>query len=86
MFPSYMLQCLYNLKHLVGAAYIVLHPTYNTPQYRWARTTVFLGLGFTGIFPVSHAFYIHGPIDIHYEMGMSWLLASCALYAIGALL
>ena len=69
-----------------GASYIVLNPAYNTSAYRWARTSVFLGLGFTGIFPVTHAFYIHGLSDIHDEMGMGWLLGSCALYATGALL
>ncbi|KAG9038951.1 hypothetical protein FRB95_013629 [Tulasnella sp. JGI-2019a] len=70
----------------IGATYVVLTPIYNTPEFRWTRTTVFLSLGFTGIVPVCHALHIHGMDAIYEEMGLAWLLLSGALYTIGALL
>ncbi|KAG8889739.1 tryptophan synthetase [Tulasnella sp. 332] len=69
-----------------GATYVVLTPIYNTAEFRWARTTVFLSLGFTGVVPVCHALYIHGMEAIYEEMGLAWLLLSGALYTIGAIL
>ncbi|KAG8915234.1 hypothetical protein FRC00_006362 [Tulasnella sp. 408] len=70
----------------LGAAYVVLTPSYNTPEFRWARTSVFLALGFTGIVPVTHAIRLHGLSTLRYEMGINWLLLSGALYTVGALL
>lgn len=70
----------------LGAAYVVLTPSYNTPQYRWARTSVFLALGFTGLVPVTHAILLHGISTLRYQMGVNWLLLSGALYTFGAVL
>jgi len=70
----------------LGAAYVVLTPYYNTPAYRWARTAVFLGLGFTAVFPVTHAVHLHGWRVLHQEMGLGWLVLSGALYTNGAIM
>jgi len=70
----------------LGAAYIVLTPSYNCPELRWARTVVFVGLGLTGIVPIGHAWWLHGWRALHEEMGMGWLLASGALYMNGAVM
>ncbi|KAI0052140.1 HlyIII-domain-containing protein [Auriscalpium vulgare] len=70
----------------LGAAYIVLDPDYARPSHRGARTTVFIALGLSGVLPVSHALVSHGFYTLCQEMGFQWLLASGALYIIGALL
>jgi len=69
----------------LGATYVVLTPIYNTAEFRWARTTVFLSLGLTGVVPVMHALHIHG-MAIFEEMGLAWLLLSGTMYITGAVL
>ncbi|EJU05643.1 Hly-III related protein [Dacryopinax primogenitus] len=68
------------------AMYVVLAPRYASPSYRWARTTVFLVLGLCAVIPVTHALSASGYYRIKYEMGLDWLLASGAMYVIGALI
>ncbi|TFK34452.1 hemolysin-III related-domain-containing protein [Crucibulum laeve] len=70
----------------LGAAYIVLNPEYGKPSHRGARTAVFIGLGLCAVVPVSHLIATHGASELLAEMGFGWLLASGALYIIGALL
>lgn len=69
-----------------GAAYIVLNPEYAKPTHRGARTQVFIGLGLSAVFPVSHLLISHGSEKLFAEMGFGWLLASGGLYIGGALL
>ncbi|KAI0642645.1 HlyIII-domain-containing protein [Trametes meyenii] len=70
----------------IGAAYIVLNPEYRKPTHRGARTKVFIFLGLSGIIPTLHGLVTHGFYTLCYEMGFAWLLASGAMYIIGALL
>ena len=70
----------------LGAAYIVLNPEYAKPTHRGARTQVFIGLGLSAIFPVSHLVLSHGFRPLFSEMGFGWLVTSGALYIGGALL
>ncbi|KAI0763120.1 HlyIII-domain-containing protein [Trametes elegans] len=70
----------------LGAAYIVLNPEYRKPTHRGARTKVFILLGLSGIIPTLHGLVAHGFYTLCYEMGFGWLLASGALYIVGALL
>ena len=67
------------------AAYIVLAPGYSSPAYRWARTSVFLGLGLCGVVPVIHGFFTIGFERMRHEMGVLWLVLSGAFYIVGAL-
>lgn len=69
-----------------GAAYIVLDPEYCKPTHRGARTTVFIALGLSAIFPVTHGLLTHGFAKLLTEMGFGWLVAAGALYISGALL
>jgi len=66
------------------AAYVVLHPSYSTPKYRWARTVVFIALGFGGIIPVTHGLFTAGFKRLSDEMGLVWVLLSGFLYVTGA--
>ncbi|KAL7413811.1 hemolysin-III related-domain-containing protein [Mrakia frigida] len=68
------------------ATYVVLHPTYTTGPYRWARTSIFLSLGCSAVIPVTHNLLRYGWERARTEMGLSWLLASGGLYIFGALL
>ncbi|KAJ3508054.1 hypothetical protein NLJ89_g5965 [Agrocybe chaxingu] len=70
----------------LGAAYIVLNPEYAKPTHRGARTAVFIGLGLCAIVPTSHMFLTHEFGELVSEMGVNWLVASGALYIVGALL
>jgi len=47
---------------------------------------VFIGLGLSAVFPVSHLLLSHGSDKLFAEMGFGWLLASGGLYIGGALL
>lgn len=71
---------------LVGAAYIVLSPEYSKPTHRGARTFVFIGLGLSGMVPVSHLIATHGIHELLMDMGIGWLFATGGLYIAGALL
>ena len=66
------------------AAYIVLSPTYSTPAYRWARTSVFITLGLGAIVPVAHGLFVSGLALLIDEIGLAWLALSGALYIAGA--
>lgn len=70
----------------LGAAYIVLNPEYAKPTHRGARTQVFIGLGLSAVFPVSHLVLSHGFRQLFADMGFGWLITSGALYIGGALL
>ncbi|CAA7264335.1 unnamed protein product [Cyclocybe aegerita] len=70
----------------LGAAYIVLNPEYAKPTHRGARTAVFIGLGLCAIVPTSHMFLTHPFDELVSKMGVDWLVASGALYIVGALL
>jgi len=69
-----------------GAAYIVLSPEYSKPTHRGARTKVFVALGLSAVLPVSHNLLRHGLHTLRGERGLDWLVASGAMYIIGALL
>ncbi|KAF7984693.1 hypothetical protein HWV62_12984 [Athelia sp. TMB] len=70
----------------LGAAWIVLDPEYGKPTHRGARTKVFIGLGLSAVFPVTHLFVTHGFSKLIQEMGIGWLITSGGFYIFGALL
>ncbi|KXN82200.1 ADIPOR-like receptor SPBC12C2.09c [Leucoagaricus sp. SymC.cos] len=70
----------------LGAAYVVLSPEYSKPTHRGARTLVFIGLGLSGLVPVSHLIATHELHALVADMGLGWLLTSALLYITGALL
>ncbi|KAJ7634751.1 hemolysin-III related-domain-containing protein [Roridomyces roridus] len=70
----------------VGAAYTVLHPEYAKPTHRGARTAVFIGLGLSGVGPITHCILIEGYRKVIFDLGFGWVVFSGALYIFGALL
>lgn len=77
---------LYDVSCLVGAAYVVLNPEYAKPTHRSARTGVFIALGLCAVVPVTQLVTKHGTMKVFSEMGFGRLLASGALYIVGALI
>lgn len=69
-----------------AASYIVLSPEYSRPTHRGARTTVFIVLGLSGVFPITHAVHTHGIRILIMEMGFLRLLLSGTLYIVGAVI
>ncbi|PWN44061.1 adipor-like receptor, partial [Ceraceosorus guamensis] len=68
------------------AGAVVLLPKFKTPAYRPWRTSVFILLGLSAVFPVAHAWALYGIEILARTMGIYWLIASGAMYIIGALL
>ncbi|KIY72679.1 HlyIII-domain-containing protein [Cylindrobasidium torrendii FP15055 ss-10] len=68
----------------LGASVVVLQPEYAKASHRGLRTSIFVGLGLTGAIPVAHTLYTHGFSRLMHDMGAKWLLASAALYLVGA--
>ncbi|KAF6764313.1 hemolysin-III related-domain-containing protein [Ephemerocybe angulata] len=68
-----------------GASMIVLTPEYSQPSHRVARTVIFIGLGLCAIVPITHiVLTTHGLHELLTEVGFGWLVASGAMYIIGA--
>lgn len=68
------------------AIYTVVNPLWSTSAYRPYRTLVFVSLGLSALFPVSHLSYKMGFQTLRHTMGLDWLLLSGTLYVVGALL
>ncbi|KAK3809451.1 MAG: hemolysin-III related-domain-containing protein [Benniella sp.] len=47
---------------LFGAATVVtvIKPKFRTPQYRWVRSSMFLAMGLSAVFPVIHGLVLYG--------------------------
>ncbi|CAD7059877.1 unnamed protein product [Tilletia caries] len=64
--------------------YAVINPIYATPAYRPMRTAVFISLGLSAVFPVVHACAMYGYGTVSRIMGLSYVIASGAMYIVGA--
>lgn len=69
-----------------AAAATVIAPRYATPAFRPWRTAIFLTLGLSAVVPVAHGSYLYGHAVLNLTMGLDYLVASGALYVVGALL
>ncbi|PLW09364.1 hypothetical protein PCASD_18962, partial [Puccinia coronata f. sp. avenae] len=68
----------------IVATYTVVSPAYRSNSGRRNRTIVFIALGLSGIFPVTHGIMAHGLLDAADRIGLWWLLGSGAMYILGA--
>lgn len=68
------------------AMYVVIAPSYATPEYRFHRTCVFLVLGLSAVVPVAHVLHLYGYRTMTHTMGLRFLILSGALYVVGACL
>jgi channel protein (hemolysin III family) len=69
-----------------AATYTVLSKKFTSPAYRPIRTSVFLALGLSAIFPVAHIVAMYGYQIASRTMGLNFLIAGGALYVVGACL
>ncbi|KAK0546820.1 hypothetical protein OC845_004402 [Tilletia horrida] len=68
------------------AMYTVVAAKYATPAYRPVRTTIFISLGLSAVIPVVHICAMYGYSTVSRIMGLSYVIASGAMYIIGACL
>ncbi|KAE8212951.1 hypothetical protein CF327_g3485 [Tilletia walkeri] len=64
--------------------YAVVNPIYATPAYRPMRAKLFISLGLSAVFPVVHVCTMYGYQTVSRIMGLSYVIASGAMYIIGA--
>jgi adiponectin receptor len=67
-----------------AAAYTVLAQKFSSPAYRPIRTSVFIALGLSAIFPVTHILAMYGHETVSRTMGLHYLVAGGILYIVGA--
>ncbi|KAI8591266.1 hemolysin-III related-domain-containing protein [Geranomyces variabilis] len=65
-------------------AFMCLSNRFATPDFRYIRTANFCALGLSGIFPLTHAVYLHGFTFVRQSMSFWLLVAMGVLYIIGA--
>lgn len=81
------LQLLYSVMIVTlggAAAYTVLAKKFSSPAYRPIRTSVFIALGLSAVFPVTHILAMYGHETVSRTMGLQYLVAGGVLYIIGA--
>lgn len=81
------LQLLYSVMIVIlggAAAYTVLAQKFSSPAYRPIRTSVFIALGLSAIFPVTHILAMYGHETVSRTMGLHYLVAGGVLYIVGA--
>ncbi|RYP81799.1 hypothetical protein DL769_001839 [Monosporascus sp. CRB-8-3] len=57
-----------------------------TPAWRVYRTSMFVGLGLSGVVPICHALAIYGYETLEKRIGLNWVLLQGFLYIFGAFL
>lgn len=73
---------------LLGAGTLVatLNPRFRQPAWRPLRAGLFVALGASAVFPVTHALLLYSFEYLRNTMGLSWLLTQGACYITGALI
>ncbi|CAJ2501477.1 Uu.00g043300.m01.CDS01 [Anthostomella pinea] len=59
---------------------------FRTPNWRVYRTSMFVGLGVSGVVPICHGLVIYGYESLNEQMGLNWVLLEGFLYIFGAFL
>jgi adiponectin receptor len=65
-------------------AYLVLHPDYQSIQYRSLRTAAFILTALSGFCPIGHGMYLHGWDMMLLRSGMQYYFLEGAIYGFGA--
>ncbi|TPX60001.1 hypothetical protein PhCBS80983_g02054 [Powellomyces hirtus] len=67
-------------------SYVCLSHRFLTPEFRTTRSATFSALGLSGIFPLTHAIWIHGFRFVQQSLSFWPLVTMGALYLIGAVI
>ncbi|KAK2841580.1 hypothetical protein FQN49_006119 [Arthroderma sp. PD_2] len=89
----YGFYCMPNLQRLywgmivllgAGCAAVATVPRFRAPALRPFRAAMFVALGLSAIFPVTHGVIAFGFNQARQQIGLDWLITQGALYIIGA--
>lgn len=61
-------------------------PRFRTPKWRWARAALFVAIGWSGAFPMTHAAQVFGIEQAHKQMGWWYFIAEGLSYISGAII
>ncbi|KAF9188482.1 hypothetical protein BGZ51_000571 [Haplosporangium sp. Z 767] len=77
-----------SLISVFGAATIiaVMQPRFRSPQFRWVRSGLFLGMGLSGLFPIIHGIVLYGFRMAQQAIALNYIFSMGASYVIGALI
>ncbi|KAJ7053810.1 hemolysin-III related-domain-containing protein [Mycena amicta] len=70
----------------LGAAYTVLNPAYSKSTHRGTRTSVFIGLGLSGVIPTIYCMLREGLQKVFVDQGYGWMVLGAFFYIGGGLL
>ena len=70
----------------LGCAAVSIIPRFRTPEWRATRATMFVGLGLSAVFPVSHGLWLFGFERMRTQIGLDWVLLQGFLYILGAVI
>ncbi|KAF2185783.1 HlyIII-domain-containing protein [Zopfia rhizophila CBS 207.26] len=68
----------------LGCAAVSIIPRFRTPEWRATRATMFVSLGLSAVFPVSHGLWLFGFEQMRTQIGLDWVLLQGSLYILGA--
>ncbi|KAF9912128.1 hypothetical protein BX616_010403 [Lobosporangium transversale] len=83
------LQILYiSIISILGGATIivVMQPRFQTPQYRWVRSALFLAVGLSGLCPIIHGIILYGFVLAQKAVALNYIFCMGAAYVVGALI
>ncbi|KAF9966776.1 hypothetical protein BGZ70_001278 [Mortierella alpina] len=71
-----------------GAAtiFVVMRPKFRSPQFRWVRSGLFLGMGLSGLFPIVHGIVLYGFAMAQRAVALNYMFCMGAAYVFGALI
>ncbi|KAG5208403.1 hemolysin-III channel protein Izh2 [Trichophyton interdigitale] len=67
-----------------GCAAVATIPRFRKPALRPFRAAMFVALGLSAVFPVTHGVVVLGFSQARQQIGLDWLITQGALYIIGA--
>ncbi|KAJ7053796.1 hemolysin-III related-domain-containing protein [Mycena amicta] len=70
----------------LGAAYTVLNPAYSKSTHHGTRTSVFIGLGLSGVIPTLRCILREGLHTVFVDQGYRWMVLGAFFYIGGGLL
>lgn len=68
----------------MGCAVVSVSPKFRTPALRPFRAAMFVAMGLSGLFPISHTWRLYGLRDLAHSVGFYWVALQGVLYILGA--
>ncbi|OAL05236.1 hemolysin-III channel protein-like protein Izh2 [Phaeosphaeriaceae sp. SRC1lsM3a] len=85
--PNYWVIYSLGIVAIVGSAAMLCSiPRFRTPKWRWVRATLFVAIGWSGAFPMTHAAQTFGIEQAHRQMGWWFFIVEGLCYITGAII